>query len=584
MKLILSAVALTLVQASAHAVQNKVVYGDDNRLEVYEAAVKWQKIAKSTAAMVPTRSMTISNTGEQKTYTLGFESLGKARGLCEEENFREQNSAGYCSGFLVGKDLLVTAGHCMEDYYDCKGNSWVFDYKVDEATGKSALTYTHNQVYGCKEILKTELNADKMDYALIRLDRPVEDRASLSFRKAEYIKTDTEIVVIGHPSGLPTKVAGGAKVRAKGHENYFIANLDTFGGNSGSAVFNAQTTEVEGILVRGETDYFYDTENSCERVYQCNDDECRGEDVTRITHIKEIILRDELLQAAQDGNIERVDEILGVIATANINDDNGTTALMIAAKKGDIAMVKILLNKGKADYLQKDFSGNSALQFAYQSNNIELIAILAEYSDNYSFVDNNGNTLLHLAVLNRDIITVKKLLSKININSTNNSGKTAFYLAYEARDFEMMQLLSSSGADINLKDGNGKRVLQFSIEQKDLSMVQFFIENNVRVNVSLDDKLTYLHLAAKTGSTDIAKVLISAGAKINTQSETGSTPLHVAVSHNDLEMVTLLVENGADPKLKDDSKTHAYKLARIMRHRKIRRYLGKIIRSNIFKL
>ncbi|NKC16754.1 MAG: hypothetical protein GKR94_32545 [Gammaproteobacteria bacterium] len=39
------------------------------------------------------------------------------------------------------------------------------------------------------------------------------------------------------------------------HEDYFVANLDPFGGNSGSPVFNADTLTVERILVRGEQDF-----------------------------------------------------------------------------------------------------------------------------------------------------------------------------------------------------------------------------------------------------------------------------------------------------------------------------------------
>jgi len=36
---------------------------------------------------------------------------------------------------------------------------------------------------------------------------------------------------------------------------FFDANLDTFGGNSGSPVFDARTNAVVGILVRGADDY-----------------------------------------------------------------------------------------------------------------------------------------------------------------------------------------------------------------------------------------------------------------------------------------------------------------------------------------
>jgi hypothetical protein len=82
---------------------------------------------------------------------------------------------------------------------------------------------------------------------------------------------------------LPLKVAGGAKVRSNSSPGYFVANLDTYGGNSGSAVFNAQTLKVEGVLVRGETDF--NDSGSCTVSNRCSDSSCRGEDVTRIASV-----------------------------------------------------------------------------------------------------------------------------------------------------------------------------------------------------------------------------------------------------------------------------------------------------------
>lgn len=62
--------------------------------------------------------------------------------------------------------------------------------------------------------------------------------------------------MIGHPVGLPLKVADDAVVSDPGDgQTYFEANLDTYGGNSGSAVFNARTGLIEGILVRGAQDF-----------------------------------------------------------------------------------------------------------------------------------------------------------------------------------------------------------------------------------------------------------------------------------------------------------------------------------------
>ena len=92
------------------------------------------------------------------------------------------------------------------------------------------------------------------DYAVIKLDRVPENRTPLEIRIKGSIKKGTELVVIGHPSGLPLKIADGARVTTK-RWNFFYSNLDTYAGNSGSAVFNRKTGVVEGILIQGATDY-----------------------------------------------------------------------------------------------------------------------------------------------------------------------------------------------------------------------------------------------------------------------------------------------------------------------------------------
>ena len=97
------------------------------------------------------------------------------------------------------------------------------------------------------------------------------------------------MLVIGHPSGLPTKIANRAYVRSNSHAAFFQANLDTYGGNSGSAVFDALTGVVEGILVRGERDYIYDYDRRCMISKKCPDDGCRGEDVSRITRVEKLM-------------------------------------------------------------------------------------------------------------------------------------------------------------------------------------------------------------------------------------------------------------------------------------------------------
>lgn len=269
---------MSLAQASQQSYKRpKVIYGNDDRLDSYQvSSPSLLAVSSSTAAMIPVSSL--KNKGSF--YELPNNKFGEDYGLCKNEPFYTQPNAALCSGFLVGPDLLATAGHCVSEG-ECSSNAFVFDYKMADAK-TAPTTAANDNVYFCKEVVARELTRQQ-DYALVRLDRPVVGRQPLTMASTPAVAGD-QLVMVGHPSGLPTKIAGGATVR-KLEKGFFVANTDSYGGNSGSAVFNSQTLEVVGILVRGEEDFAYDSNGQCTRSNYCKDDGCRGEDVTMIEYI-----------------------------------------------------------------------------------------------------------------------------------------------------------------------------------------------------------------------------------------------------------------------------------------------------------
>lgn len=260
----------------------KVIYGEDNRQDIFESTDSvLVELSKSTAAMIQMENLKSLGSGEIEISGSTLES----RGICAKERFSKQISAANCSGFLVAPDVLVTAGHCITNDNDCASYKWVFDYKVSHSD-QAEVVVSQDAVYSCKKIISRSLDyATKDDYAVIQLDRKALDRKPLSFRRQGKISVGESIAVIGHPTGLPAKIADGANVRSLASK-FFVANLDTYGGNSGSAVFNTKTAEVEGILVRGENDYVNDPVLGCKVSNICKNESCRGEDVTFITHIE----------------------------------------------------------------------------------------------------------------------------------------------------------------------------------------------------------------------------------------------------------------------------------------------------------
>lgn len=297
-KLVMVALSvLALKTVSAQEVQPKIIYGSDNRQDAY--AVKnpfFLKLAKSTAVQVGLSNVSI-NTNLQVVLNGGF--LTDQMGLCASEPFSAQLSVGRCSGFLVNEDTLVTAGHCAQTQAECESHAWVFDYKITDPNDLAINTKVDPRtVYLCKKLVSQALDEQTlMDYAVIKLDRKVTGREPLKIRRTGAVKKGDKLVVIGYPSGLPMKISAGARVKKISNSVYFKTNLDTYGGNSGSAVFNVTTGEVEGILVRGGKDYVFSSKLGCAVSNKCTNSllfsdsiigkltGCTGEEVTRITEV-----------------------------------------------------------------------------------------------------------------------------------------------------------------------------------------------------------------------------------------------------------------------------------------------------------
>ena len=279
---------LVFLQSSllfAQTQKTGVIYGVDNRNDVFESSDSLMKdLSHSTAAQILNENIELNG----ETYTIKAQTLVEG-GICKSERFSNQMSAANCSGFLVGPDILVTAGHCITSVNDCKNHTWVFDYaNVTEL--KSSFQFSKDQVFRCTKLIAREKSSTtKSDYSVVKLDRVVPNRTPLKFRKTGKPADDAVFTVLGHPSGLPLKITSDAVMRNNTDNYFFVTNADTYGGNSGSAVVDSKSGLVEGILVRGDTDYEPSTtEENCQISVIRPENGGRGEDSTRITNIKAI--------------------------------------------------------------------------------------------------------------------------------------------------------------------------------------------------------------------------------------------------------------------------------------------------------
>lgn len=231
-----------------------LLIGPDNRHEYFEAPPDLRRLADSVAAL-----QIIKPPPSPPSF--------KPLPLCPGARFSEQRRISFCTGFLVGADLLLTAGHCV-GHSVCPNVRVVFGKAMRGPGDIQEESAPPDDTYYCREVLARSYTAKtrEADYALLRLDRPVARREPLELDYAPFLPGEgTEILAIGHLMGLPVKLVDNASVRIstsvadESRGRWFVTSLDTAPGLSGGPVIAAGSRRVIGIFSRRgaqvESDY-----------------------------------------------------------------------------------------------------------------------------------------------------------------------------------------------------------------------------------------------------------------------------------------------------------------------------------------
>uniref|UniRef100_A0A2K5J6W2 Uncharacterized protein n=1 Tax=Colobus angolensis palliatus TaxID=336983 RepID=A0A2K5J6W2_COLAP len=189
-------------------------------------------------------------------------------------------------------------------------------------------------------------------------------------------------------------------------------------------------------------------------------------------------LSERLLIAAYKGQTENVVQLINKGAKVAVTK-HGRTPLHLAANKGHLPVVQILLKAG-CDLDVQDDGDQTALHRATVVGNTEIIAALIHEGCALDRQDKAGNTALHLACQNSHSQSTRVLLlAGSRADLKNNAGDTCLHVAARYNHLSIIRLLLSAFCSVHEKNQAGD---------------------------------TALHVAAALNHKKVAKILLEAGA------------------------------------------------------------------------
>ncbi|GHM58178.1 MAG: hypothetical protein sL5_06130 [Candidatus Mesenet longicola] len=310
--------------------------------------------------------------------------------------------------------------------------------------------------------------------------------------------------------------------------------------------------------------------------------------------IKQAKLDRELFTAVQDGNLNKVKDLIKNGANLEARDKDGKTPLdlatpreciniqeifkqiqldrelLIAVESGNLNEVEnLVVNKNTDVNTNVDEYGWTPLHFAASGSKFDIVKFLFDKNANIKAKDAYGNTPLHIAAQYSGKLEIVEFLLDKNANGINdvtNDGLTPLHVAVKSNKLGTVKLLLDRGASIGIKDKHNRTPLSLAAKEGYINIVQVIEQTQL----DLDEELL---TAAESGDLNKIKSLITQGANLNTKDGNGSTPLHYASWNGNLSIVKHLIEKGANLKIKNlNNRTPLYD-ASLNGHLDVVRYL-----------
>lgn len=225
----------------------------------------------------------------------------------------------------------------------------------------------------------------------------------------------------------------------------------------------------------------------------------------------------ELIAAVKGGDAARVETLLAAGASPDARDEKGITVLALAAARGNVDLVKILMRHG-ADVHAKDQSAAAS------------------------------PVVWHTAAQGADETLRLLLQAGAGVNETDAKGVTPLMGAAFFGNPWTLPVLIAAKPDLEARSLKGETALMLAAQGGHYEAARHLLDAGAKVNALADQKATALIFAAEYGFDDVVGLLIERGADPAAKSTPGLTALDLAKQNHRTTTIDLLENGGRQSK------------------------------------
>lgn len=233
--------------------------------------------------------------------------------------------------------------------------------------------------------------------------------------------------------------------------------------------------------------------------------------------------------------------VLDVIKSGKIPTSSNASvfnSLMFAVEAGDVEALKALINFREINLDYQDDNGFSAVMIAASRGYVEVFRLLVFAGADVKLLNKSGETAISLSESNqsRDLFEKVMLEFALEKGNRNAGGFYALHCAARRGDLDAVKLLTSKGYDVNMPSGDGYTPLMLAAREGHGSICQLLISKGAISDMKNARGETALSLARKNSSLmndaesvildDLARKLVLTGGCVQKHTKRGKGAPH----------------------------------------------------------